>query len=126
MFVAREADREAGNVDAEEGLQFPELKRLETGGRGQWIAEPHEAIGAHSLQNLNLGNQDFEDTACTFQGCGHSRNVASQKVVPCKIQLMKDELEPEFVDLVDDDEEHFVVSIIGQRLLQIQQLVDLQ
>ena len=41
--------------------------------------------------------------------------------------LVEDLLEPELVDLVDDDEEHLVVfRAVAQRPLQRQQLVDLE
>jgi hypothetical protein len=43
------------------------------------------------------------------------------------VEFVQQLLEPEFVDLMDDDEEQFVVfRPLRARLLQCQQLVDLQ
>ena len=39
---------------------------------------------------------------------------------------MEDDLEPELVRLVNDHEEHLVVRALGERVLQVEQLVDAQ
>jgi hypothetical protein len=51
--------------------------------------------------------------------------VREQRADP--VELVEQLLEPQLVDLVDDDEEHFIVlRPFGPELLELEQLVDLQ
>jgi hypothetical protein len=48
-------------------------------------------------------------------------------VLPHGLQLEQEFLEPEFVDLVDDDEQELVVSRwVAQHLLSIEDVADMQ
>ena len=70
---------------------------------------------------------DLHDRADPLEGGDGAVEVAGAEVAADLLQFVQQQLEPQLVGLVDDDEEHLVVfRRLGPRLLQCQQLVEVQ
>ena len=111
---------------AEQELDLAKLVRLEAACRLQSRAEGQKLQWRHRLEDVELRHHDFQDGEDPLQRVlGAVRLVARQQPRDA-IEFMQQLLEPELVDLVNDDEEHFVVLSVGPRLLQRQKLVELQ
>ena len=56
------------------------------------------------------------------------RPLGSARLQLCRgvVELVEDHLEPELIGLMDDHEQQLVVGILGERVLEVEQLVDAQ
>ena len=123
--VELQAVEEGAVSKSREELDGPELNRLEPAGRSQLGPEGQEVLRPHRLQDPDLGHQHLLDGAYPPEIVGGPVGVAGRHGGPGGVQLVQDLLEPQLVDLMDDDEEQLVV---GSRLgaLQSQQLGERQ
>src|SRR5205823_13708757 len=79
------------------------------------------------LEDVDLADERLEDGAAALEGGNGSVEVALPQVLADLLHLVQQELEPQLVDLVDDDEEHLIVlDRLRQRLLQGEQLIELE
>ncbi len=112
---------------AEHDLELAKLRRLEARGSLQEAAERQERDGAHRLQDVDLRDLDLEDGEDPLQRGVDRRQLVALEAVAQMVELVQHLLEPELVDLVDDDEEHLVVlRPAGLGALAGEQLVELQ
>ena len=112
-------------LEAEEELDLPELDRLEPGGRIQVIAEAEEVLRPHRLQDPHLVDEQALDLHHAAQKPRPLVDVVLLDLLRRAVHLVEDELEPELVDLMNDDEERFVVVRgRGEALLQLEELRD--
>ncbi len=109
-----------------ERLDLAELLRLEAGRRRQRVAELHEALGAHRLQHVEVVEQQPLDRDRALERPDRPLRAPRFELVVRLAQLVQDQLEPELVGLVDDDEQQLVVRLRRQRLLELEQVVDPQ
>ena len=112
---------------AEHELELAELIRLEAAGLLEPLAERLELERGHRLEDVELRDQDLQDGEDALQRVLGAVGVVGVEQRTDAVELVEDFLEPELVDLVDDDEEQLVVfRSVGAGLLQRQQLIDLQ
>ena len=111
---------------AEGVLDEPELGGLEAAGAVEPVAEAVEGDRRHRLQDVHLGDERLEDG----QDALSVASAAARRPSPGTLQqvgLVEDLLEPELVDLVDDDEQRLVVlRPVRRRRLEVQELVEAQ
>jgi hypothetical protein len=81
------------------------------------VAEVEEVHWGHCFQNVNLVYGHFQDGCHAAQAMHHRLEVGRVVVDGAlaedgghRINLEQDLLEPQLVGLVDDDEEHLIVS----------------
>ena len=98
---------------SEEEFKLAELGRLEAAGRIEAGPEGQELQRRHRFEHLDLGDEgaeDNEDAAqCVQGGAGVGGAQSGDEVV----EFVEDDFEPQFVHLVGDDEEQFVVLWSG-------------
>lgn len=108
-------------------LQGPELGALEARGGLEAVAEFQELRGAHGFHDVHLLDEHPRDLDAAAQEPVGGARLALLQVQDGGAGLVQEELEPELVDLVDDDELHLVVGLgLAQRLLQAQKSMDLE
>ena len=88
---------------------------LKSGGRGQEIAEIEEIQRGHGLQNAHLIDQHLLDLHDAVEARDGNADILFIDIIIAKhrhhrIQFMEDLLEPQFVSLMDDDEEHLIMG----------------
>src|SRR5205823_10354902 len=77
--------------------------------------------------NVDLTDKRLHDGAGALERGDAAVEVARAQVVLHLLQLVQKLLEPQLVDLVDNDEEHLVVlDRLRERLLQGEQLIELE
>jgi hypothetical protein len=104
-----------------------ELIRLKPAGRFEPLAERQELERRHRLENIELRDEHFEDRQNPLQRVVHAMRLASFQQPPRVIQLVQHFLEPQLVDLVNDDEQQFVVfGSGGPGMLEREELVEAQ
>jgi hypothetical protein len=112
-------------LDPQLELELAELVRLETAPLLEPLAKGHELERRHRLEDVELRDQHLQDREHPLEGVLHARQVARREEALDVVDLVQDLLEPELVDLVDDDEQHLVVfGPVGARTLEVQQLRD--
>ena len=73
----------------------------------------------HRLEDVELRHQGLQDGEDSLQRVKRVRRVVGRQARLQVIELVQHHLEPELVDLVDDDEERLVVlGPVRERLLQ--------
>ena len=98
-----------------EELELAELRGLEAGGRVEWVAEPQEVLRpmvsrtwiwwtSRSWNHVHAAQQGRR----ALRGGTAAGGRLGDRARP-STALVQDLLEPQLVDLVDDDEEHLVV-----------------
>ena len=108
-------------------LELTELIRLKPARRFETFAKGQEFERRHRLEDVELRDEHLEDGEHPLQ-----RVLGAIRVVRCEqhvdpIDFVENFLEPELVDLMNDDEEQLVVlGPLGARLLESEQLVDMQ
>ena len=104
-----------GPGQAEAGLQQAELQALEARSRKQQVAEIKEVEGRHALEHVELLDQQLLDPRDPRQAVDRLTDLAvvgdrSGEDLLDPVELEEDQLEPELVGLVNDDEKHLVVG----------------
>ena len=116
-------------------LDQAELQALEAGRRKQHVAELEEVERRHSLQHVDLLQEQALDPADPLERLDGESELAvvghragEDPVDPG--QLEQDLFEPQLVGLMDDDEQHLVVrrppGQLALTLLAVEQPVELQ
>ena len=95
----------------EDHLEQAELHRLEAAGGVEPIAEAGELSRRHRLQHVDLGDDDLEDRQDPPQRVGGLGRVVGLQPALGVGDLVEELLEPQLVDLVDDDEQQLVVLV---------------
>src|SRR5436189_6368383 len=90
-------------------LALAELVRLEATAGLQPVAEGEKVERGDRLEHVDLRDQRFQNRQNAFEGRARQRRVIRAKQLLEKVQLVQHFLEPQLVDLMDDDEECFVV-----------------
>src|SRR6188472_1997363 len=90
-------------------LYLPELIGLETAGRLEASAERQELERRHRLEDVELRHQHLEDRQDALERVLGPMALVVLKPMRDAIQFVQQFLEPELIDLMHDDEEHFVV-----------------
>jgi hypothetical protein len=95
-------------------LDQSKLKRLKARSGKQVIAKIEEICRRHSLEHVELGDQQLQDLVDARERVHDARHrfVADgigRKVPLDAVELVQSLLEPKLVGLVDDDEQHLVV-----------------
>ncbi len=121
---------------AEQELELAELRRLEAARRLEPRAEQANDIGVMVSRMSTCATIGSEDGQHPLQGVadlrGQVRLLAVAVEEPAEVvELVQHLLEPQLVDLVDDDEEVLVVLgvgpvLAGARHLQLEELFDLE
>ncbi len=112
---------------AQHGFQLTELPALESAAVLQETAEGVELERGHRFEDVDLGYECFHDGEHASHRLDGGEGLAGLKLKPHPTEFMQNLLEPEFVSLMDDDEEHLVVLLrIGLQFLQLQQFRYLQ
>ena len=125
--AGREAIEGGLTAPAEHELELTELVRLEAAGLLEPLAERLELQRRHRLEDVELRDQHLEDGEDALHRVLRAGGVVDVEQGAHPVELVQDLLEPELVDLVDDDEQQLVVlGAVGARLLQAEQLVNLQ
>ena len=133
--LAVEYAQAALSLQAEADLDQAELYALEAGGGAEILAEIDEGLRRHGFEDIDHAVQlleDFDDAAQVDQDRLHIALVddVARKAALDVIQLEEDLLEPQLVDLVELDEQHFVMRrpVPGRaaRMLRVQQCVQIE
>jgi hypothetical protein len=95
----------------EDRLELAELAGLEARRRLQSLAERQELDRRHRLDHVELRDDELEDRQEALEGRERARGVAGFERLLQVAELVDQLLEPELVDLVDDDEEDLVVLV---------------
>ena len=112
---------------AERELELAKLIRLKPAGGLETLAERQELERRHRLENVELGDEHLENGQDALERVLRPVRVVGLEQQRRAIDLVQDLLEPELVDLVNDDEEQLVVlGPFGARALEIEQLVDVE
>ena len=96
---------------AEDRLELAELAGLEARRRLQALTEGQELDRRHRLDHVELRDDELEDRQDALEGGERARVVAGFEHLLEVAELVDQLLEPELVDLVDDDEEDLVVLV---------------
>ena len=87
--------------------------------RRQRVAELQEALGPHRLQHVEVPRAAAGRSPTRAQRRrGGLRAAGLRARRRARAQLVQDQLEPQLVGLVDDDEQQLVVRALGERALQ--------
>ena len=113
-------------VEAPEDLDRSKLSRLQSGGRFEWIAELEKSLRRQRLEHAQLQDQQLVDAGGAVQRRHRALWAAGLQLRNRAVELVEDHLEPELVGLVNDHEQQLVVRALGERMLEIEQLVDAQ
>ena len=109
----------------EHELELAELVRLEPAGGLEPFPEGLELERRHGLEDVQLRDEHLQDGEDALHRVLDPRGVAGIQPPDHLIDLVEDLLEPQLVDLVDDDEEHLVVlGTRGSGALEREELVD--
>ena len=94
---------------AEDELQLAELGRLEPAPRFEASAKAEELQRRHRLEDVDLRDEHLEDGQHALHRVPRPREVVAASSALQVVELVQNLLEPQLVDLVDDDEQHLVV-----------------
>src|SRR6185295_11463062 len=106
-------------------LDLPELIGLEAARRVEPLAEGQELERRHRLEDVELRHHHLQDRQDPLQRVLRAVRLVLLEQRAHAIELVEQLLEPQLVDLVNDDEQHLVV-LVRARLLQGEKLVDLE
>ena len=106
---------------AEHELELPELIGLKSARRLEPLPERLELERRHGLEDVELRDQHLENGEDPLQRMLRPVRIARLEERDDVIDFVQHLLEPQLVDLVNDDEEHLVVfGAFGARALQRQ------
>src|SRR5262245_32131254 len=92
-------------LQAEHELDLAELIRLKTASRLEPLAECQEFERRHRLEDIQLRDHDLHNRKDSFQRVLRTVRLVVFEPLSNAIQFVQQLLEPEFVYLMDDDEE---------------------
>ena len=108
-------------------FELAKLHRLKAARRIEVIAELVELLRRHRLENIDLLLEQPLNGMDPTKVLAYAKKVVAIEGLHRRIGFMQQLLEPQLVDLVDDDEEHLVVMLrLRERVLERQQLVDFE
>jgi hypothetical protein len=122
--VLREQPHHGRSLVAEDELDLAELRGLETAGGTEPLPERAELKRRHRLHDVKLAHEHLDDLQRSLEGRCRPIGLVGPEKLTAAGQFVKHALEPQFVHLVNDDEQRLVVCT-GKRLLQRQELGDL-
>ena len=96
-------------AQTEHRLDRAEARRLEPRRGVEPIAEGEELEGRHRLEHVDLRDQRLEDLQDAVEQVERSVGVAFLEGQLHALQLVAQLLEPQLIDLVDDDEQQLVM-----------------
>jgi hypothetical protein len=101
------------------------LHGLESACCFQAASKGEKIEGKHRFQNIELGDNDLQDSQDTLQGeLGPWVITGFQKRLQ-SVQFVQKLFEPQLVSLVDDDKEHLIVNFpVRQGLLERQEVIE--
>ena len=112
-FQGRLVLRVAGDgplaLGAQRELELAELMGLEAAGFLEPLPESEELDRRHRLQDVQLRDEHLQDREDPLHRVLCPRQVVRPEELHDVIDLVKHFLEPELVDLMDDDEQHLIV-----------------
>src|SRR5207247_10624064 len=112
---------------AEDEFDLAELMRLKAAARFQPVAERQEIERCDRLEHVDLRDQSLQNRENALERGGGERCVVVPQEPLEIIELVQDFLEPQLVDLMDDDKQRLVMLQLARpRLLQRQQFVELE
>jgi hypothetical protein len=106
-------------------FKFAELRRLEPAARRETIPERIELQGGHRFENVQLADARLQDCADTSEGAQGAKRITRFKKALSPSEFPQDLLEPQFVHLVNCDEERFIV-LVRLWLGELKEFVNLQ
>ena len=125
--VVREHGDHLGVLVAEQEFHEPVLQRLESGGRPQQVPELQVFARRQRFQHAPLLEQLALHLLDPREDLLHGAELVALQVRDRRAQLVDDQLEPQFRDLVLHDEQQLVVvHRLADRLLRRQQQVQAQ
>ena len=89
-------------------LHLAELGRLESRGALQPVAEGDERHGGHRLQYVELTDQRLHQGSHAFEARNGAVQIVGGELPLDRVELPQQLLEPQLVDLMDDDEQQLV------------------
>jgi len=114
-------------LEPQHELELTELVRLEAAALLQPLAERQELERGHGFEHVDLGDDHLEDGQDPLERVLRAWQVLASQQPLEVIELVQELLEPQLVHLVDDDEQRLVVlRSLGERLLEFQELVELE
>jgi hypothetical protein len=112
---------------AQHELDLPELVGLESAGGFEPRPERQELQRRHRLEDVELRDEHFHDRQDPLERVLRAVRLVAAQQRRDAIELVQQLLEPQLIDLVDDDEEQLVMlGSLGTRLLQREELVETQ
>ena len=110
-------------VDGHDNFELSKLRRLEAAGGAQRVTEVSVVARAHRAEDVPLVDKDIADDEYAFDESVGFWEIVALEVFECGVELVQNLSEPEFVGLVQDNEEHFVVTLVADAsLLQLEEL----
>ena len=120
-----DALQEVGTAQAAGKLQLAKLHGLEAASWIEIVAKLIKLLGGHRFENLHLLLDEPLNRVNSPKMLGCARQVVAIEREHRRVYLVQKLLEPQLVDLMNDDEEHLVVMRrAGERLLKGEELVD--
>jgi len=108
-------------------LDRAELRTLRSARRAEVSAKLCEALWREGLQCGELPGDNVNEGVHSAHGCESAERVVCLHQANERVELVKNELEPQLARLVDDDEKELVgVLGPGARPLQPEQLIECQ
>ena len=108
-------------------LEFTELCRLKPAGIVKKGSEGEEGYWRHCFQNVHLRYHRLQDGEHALQGGHGNLDITIKKGLGKVFNFMQLLLEPEFIDLVNHDEEGLIMfGALGAGLLKCEKFRDLQ
>src|SRR2546425_5884577 len=112
---------------AEYEFDLAKLMGLETASRLEPIPKREKVKRRHLLEHVDLRDQRFQNRQDALERCSGERRVVGAQQLLEIIQLVQHFLEPQLIDLVDDDEQGLVMLERTRTwLLEREQLFELQ
>src|SRR6476660_151015 len=94
---------------AEQKFQLPKLDRLKSRCRLKSVTKTRKGRWRHCLEDIHLRHQRLHNGPGTLEGMNRAEEISCGKISLNFFKLVQQLFEPEFIGLVNDDEEHFIV-----------------
>ena len=118
---------EAFVAQAAEKLKLAKLLRLKSARRVEVLAKTIELLRSHRLENIDLLPKHALNGVDSPEYLPHAHEIVGIAGDGELVELVQELFEPEFVNLMDDDEEQLVVmGRLRERFLQSEQFLDFE